>query len=115
MKKQTKNLLIIGAVILGGGYLLSKYFTPKRIADTITDYGIKKIAAAPGELYKQQQVLTIPYNQELPFAREVDITEKFVNISAIITRINPFTRPVSPLIDWSLTTLSKNLKSLFGG
>ena len=98
--------LILGGLILGGGYLAYKYFTPKKIAETITTKTIEYVKVLPSQYYKQQKVLSLPYSEENP---QVASAETFVNIAGIITRVNPFTRTVSPIVDWVLMKTGKIL------
>jgi len=105
MKKSHRNLIIIGGII-AGGYLLYKYFTPKKIADTITDTTIHYIAGLPKQLYEREKIFIIPYKDKVAGA---EVTEQFVNISAMINRINPFIKPVAPIIDWVLGRTSDQL------
>jgi len=114
----TKDNIILGGMLLGGGYLLYRYFTPKKIADTITDYTIKKTweyaKTLPNEYYNRSKVFS--FNSGLKTkVKGAEQTEQFINIAGIITRVNPFTAPVSPIIDWVLSKTSGSINKNLGG
>ena len=111
--KITTNKLLLGGLILGGGYLLYKYFTPKKIADVVTQKGVNYIMGLPKEYYTREK--TFIFSEDI---KENVIgsaqTEHFLNLVGIITRVNPFTKSISPIIDFAMSKTSNMINSWVG-
>jgi len=119
---KTTDLLIIGGALVGGVYLLSKYFKPtdlianatKNIIDKTVDTTKTYIVKGTTDNFKTTQVFKFnkKINSGIPQAKQ---TQDFLNISSFITRNNPFTRTISPIIDYTLKFTSETINKYLGG
>jgi len=112
------NSFFWAALILGGGYMAYKYFTPGKIANTVS----KKIIEGtlnytkklPGEYWKREKVFN--FSEDIKTnVKGAAQTEDFINLTGIITRVNPFTRPISPVIDYVFSETGKSINKYLGG
>jgi len=126
MKKSTRNNLIILGAILGGGYLIYNYLTGGTKKPPESNYpsynfmeGVAnkvyvEVGKLPYKYWERSKVFEFNenINTNVTGAKQ---TQDFLNLTGIITRVNPFTRMVAPFVDVALKGTSDYINKYLGG
>lgn len=126
MKKSTRNNLIILGIALAGGYLIYNYFTGGSKKPPESNYpsynfmeGVAnkvyvEVGKLPYKYWDRSRVFKFNENINTNVAGAKQ-TESFLNLVGIVTRVNPFTRLISPFVDVAFEKTSGAINKYLGG